>query len=117
MTDKDTIERLEKEIAEIKHDIAQMRQDMQNAEILNAARNKKTDRVLTLLIGDEADEESGLFYRLKAMERFRKEVEKTKSYITGGISSAITIFVAIGGILAFIYKVADWLYQLFNHKP
>lgn len=103
-----------KEISDIRHDIAKLSQNLRNTEIMNRDRDQKIDRVLTLMIGDEKDEESGLLFKIKVLMDFKTQVEKTKAYITGTMGSAITIIVAIGGILAFFYKTFEFFYGLFK---
>lgn len=118
-----TIEQIEirhsKEIADIRHDVNSMRQELHSLTILLNESNRERDsqrlqidRLIRLLEGDPIDKESGLVYRLKKIEDFIKSMQNLKSYLMGNIAAAIFIIGFIGGVISFIYKA----YEFFNAK-
>jgi hypothetical protein len=71
------------DLNKLRHEVGGLRQDFKNFSILNLKKeeqieeyNKKLDRVLTLILGDESQPETGLIYRVHQIEEFIKYLEK-----------------------------------------
>jgi len=118
-----TIEQLERkhaeEIANIRHDVNQMRQELHNTIILlneaNAKRDaleKNVERLIRLLEGDPIDPERGLVNRLILIEKFVNSMKSLRQYLMGNIAAAVFIIGFLGGVIAFFYKA----YEFFNNK-
>lgn len=101
------------ELTQIQHDVNSLRQDFNNHRILTGSKvdeiNVKMDRLLTLLEGDPIDPSRGFFSRLKAMEEFIEGLKSTKSYIRGNIAAAVFVISAIGGVIAFFWKLFEYM--------
>jgi hypothetical protein len=118
-----TIEELEKkhseEIADIKHSIGSMRQQLDSLTILLNESNKereeqrrKIDRLIRLLEGDPIDPMSGLVNRLLLIEKFVNSMKSLRQYLMGNIAAAVFIIGFLGGVIAFFYKA----YEFFSNK-
>ena len=101
-----------KEIAEIRHDVNAMRQELKNTVILLQESNEKRDqleshvkRLVFLLEGDSVDKDRGFIARLIALEKFSLSVKDTKAYLLGNIAAAVFILTAMGTIIGAFIKV------------
>jgi len=101
-----------KEIADIRHDVNAMRQELNNTIILLKESNDKRDelenhvkRLVFLLEGDNIDKDRGFIARLIALEKFSLTIKDTKAYLLGNLAAAIFIITALGGIISVFFKL------------
>lgn len=117
----------EGQIAEIKHDINGIKQQIKNSQILHKEElknfeevvdemgkkvdglEKKIDSLLLLLEGHPQDKERGMIPRMIAIEKFIEGMKDTKAYLMGNVAAAVFIITALGGVIAFCIKAYQWI--------
>jgi len=106
------------ELRQLQHDIKGMRNSINDLGKINIERikevedlNKKMDSILLLLLGHEAQPQTGILRRLEKIELFIDMLEKTKQRLSGSIATTIFIITAFGAALGVAFKVIDYLHK------